>query len=358
MRIGSLKKLVIIISACILFLAACGTSNETGGQADENGQSKSTNNLSIGTQPAGVTFHTLGSAFAAMISDHSDNNITVRPFSGPDAWMPLVNSGDVDFGTDTYFSVAYGFEGRHHFDPNTNIRTLVVGSQSPMAGIAVREDAGITKISDLKGKKVASQYSGNLGARVIMEAHLLSGGLTWDDVKGVPVTDNTSGLQALREGRVDAAFTGKPDNSIFLEVDNAIGIDGLNWGDITPEKFSEFPENLKEELNNLVPGLSPSVYDGGGFINADSMTISQFPLVVVVGAHVPDEVVYNVMETIWENHAEWEGTMIQSWSPELLGSNLNPPAPFHEGVVQFFKDKGVWTEEAEQKHQELLSKVQ
>lgn len=348
--------LLMVICIGIVIVGGCSTGNEAqNGNVLADGTSEA--NLSMGTQPAGVFFHVIGTEFSKLVGDNSSVSLTVKPFSGADAWLPLLNAGDIDFGIDAFHTIRWAYKGEHHFDQQKNIRTLVNGGGDLIAGIVVRDDSEITKISDLKGKKLTSEFPANLSTKLVVEAHLMSGGLDWDDIKSVPVATTADSINALREGRVDAAFAGVPINGIFTEVDNAIGIRELNWADLPPERIDDFPQDIKDRIDDLLPGMSPGVYKGEGFIKADSATLLNSPHVVVVGAHISDEVVYNVMETLWEHHEKWKGMRLEEWSLEVLSNVDRAAAPFHNGVVQFFKDKGIWTDEAEQMQQELLNSI-
>ena len=345
----------IALFICIALLTACGSSDPS---ASGNGGSTGSTNLSIATHQPGIFFHSAGSALASVVSEQSDEvNITVRPYAGTTAWMSLVNNNDVDLGITEAANLALALEGKGDFQENKNIRTLFVSGQLRMAGYTVREDSGINSLKDLKGKRVATGYNGDLIIQSLLELQLHSVGLTLDDIRKVPVSDVGSGLNALRENRVDAVFTGNPTVGAFLEVDDAIGIKGLNFGDISPENFDKFPADLLAAMDEAVPTLTPVVHNGG-FIKEDTV-IYQFPVGLISSTHVSEEVVYEITKTVWENHEQLHRgfAWFESWTPETM-FRPDPPAPYHDGAIKFFKEQGLWTDEAEAHHQELLKLVQ
>src|SRR5690625_1096178 len=227
------KIFFMLITLVVLLLSACTSSGD-----GDNG-SLDNQNISIATFQPGIAFHTMASGIASVISDNSSINATVRPFAGPKSWYPLMENGEVDLGT-TEFLVKHAVLGLEEYDEkHTNIRSVVMGNNVPMVGYGVKEDSGINSLSDLKGKNVAFYTATPESFNPYLEIQLNSVGLTWDDVNQVQVSDIGDGLEALREGRVDAAFIGDPNAGVFIELDNAIGIKGLNLADVEPENFDD-----------------------------------------------------------------------------------------------------------------------
>lgn len=345
---------VFVILLSTIFLMACGTeeSNEAsaeGKKADE-GVKK---NISIATYQPGLAYHSVASGLASVISESSDMNATVRPFSGPKAWYPLMNDGTVDLGT-TDYTVNWAYQGiKDNDEAYENVRTVILGNDVPLVGFTVREDSGIDSLKDLKGKKVAYYTVSPDSFHPVLEIQLNSVGLTWDDVVKVPVTGLDQGMEAMREGRVDAAFAGDPTVGLFLEVDNAIGIKGLNLADVSPDNFDEFPESIREEMPKILPGLEPVVIEGG-FLDEPNV-ITQSAIALTAAVDLSEDTVYEVVKTLYENYEDLHPifTWLEGWVPEAM-FRPDPPVPYHSGAIKYFKEHDIWTEEAEENHQELL----
>ena len=54
--------------------------------------------LAIGTNPAGTGAHAIASGLAAIASKTTQVSAKVQPYNGPNAWMPLLESGEIEFG--------------------------------------------------------------------------------------------------------------------------------------------------------------------------------------------------------------------------------------------------------------------
>jgi len=338
--------LYLLIALSAIMLAACSSAS-----ADED------NLISFGAHQPGIAYHSAASGIANVVTDQSDLKVTVLPFSGPNAWMPLLNEGEIDVGILSYPDAGWAFTGENGFPKeNKNIRMLVNGNKIVTSGLTIRVDSGIEKVSDLEGKRVASDYTGNKILHKIAEAHLASAGLTWDDVKPMPVSDVGSGLNALREGRVDAVFTGTPTVGTFNEMDTTTDIDALNWGEVEPEDIDNFPEETKEKMKELVPGIAPTVTDGG-ILNGER-TVINYPIILAGNTYLSDDAAYELVKTLWNHYEKLHPQYIwlETWEPERMFDE-DPAIPYHPGAVKFFKEVGVWTKEAEQNQNELLNEI-
>src|SRR3954462_6043842 len=90
---------------------------------------------------------------------------------------------------------------------------VVGGAQNGYHALVVREDAGIKKVADLKGKTLASQAEGSTADTVLKGVVLKEAGLKSDDVNVMGVSPQVA-VQSLVGKRVDAAFLFEPQASI------------------------------------------------------------------------------------------------------------------------------------------------
>ncbi|WP_102344749.1 TAXI family TRAP transporter solute-binding subunit [Bacillus sp. Marseille-P3661] len=346
----SLSKRLLMVGVLVVtsFLAACG-SQEPAANGDGSGGSTPTL-ISLGTHQPGVVYHTAGSGIAKVISDNSDVSVTTKSFAGTKPWIPLMDKGDINIGFTGYTDALFPFKGLHGHEQNKNLRMLVGGNEIPHTTMTVREDSGIDKMSDLKGKKIAHYQVDGEVMNLFMEYSLKSVGLGWDDVKQVPISDAISATDALREGRVDAILTADPNAGWALELDNAIGIKGLNLGDV--DSIEQLPADFVEETQTET-GLGIGVHEAG-FLDGPTI-IHEFNTVLLASAHLSEDVAYEITKTLWENSEKLHSFShwLEKWSPETMFIE-DPPVPYHEGAIKFFKEKGVWTEAADANHQKLM----
>ncbi|MGY4691467.1 TAXI family TRAP transporter solute-binding subunit [Salibacterium sp. K-3] len=371
---------IISVMFFVLLLSACGppqdgdgesasgggnssgesSSEEAGLDSMENGSGNNSDGESIdfGAHQPGIAYHSAASGISSVVSENIEESLTVTPYSGPNAWMPALNSGELDMGILSYADMEWAVNGENGYPKaNKNVRMLVRGNDITTAGLTVREADDIQSISDLEGKRVAAEYSGNQIIQQILTAQLETAGLSWDDVETVPVTDVGSGVDALREERVDAVFTGTPTVSTFTEVDTTKDIDGLNWADVPPNEVDSFPEETVEQMASRVAGIHPVTF-ADGFLNEEK-TLAAYPIGLAVNAEMSEDQVYNMVKALFENYEDLHSqfTWLESWNPEQM-FDPEPPIPYHPGVVRYFEEEGLWTEEAAAHQEELLSSME
>lgn len=90
---------------------------------------------------------------------------------------------------------------------------VVGGAQQGYHAIVVRNDSGIKKVADLKGRTLASQKEGSTADTVLKGVVLKDAGLTADDLTIMGVSPQVA-VQSLVGKRVDAAFLFEPQARI------------------------------------------------------------------------------------------------------------------------------------------------
>jgi TRAP transporter TAXI family solute receptor len=304
--------------------------------------------VSIGTHTVGASYHAVGSGLAKVITEHSPIKVVVKPFAGPNAWMPLLNNGRIQLGVISGMDTVWAYRSGPGFPrASTNLRLLTRGNPiRGILGIVVKSASEIKTIADLKGKRVTSNYGGNIIIHRVIQAWLAAGGLTWNDVQPVPVADFASGLKAVREGRADATFAGSPVTAPTRELDAAVSIRPLPF---------QPTEKALAALADLLPAAAPDVGKGGyGILRKDTPLI-QYPINLVATSLLSEEAAYEIVKALWENYKELQPIhpWLKLWTREQM-FNPKPLVPYHPGSVKFFKEQGLWTPELERLQQKLL----
>jgi len=211
--------------------------------------------VTLGTNPAGTVYFSLASGIAKVVSGAAGYQMVVQPHAGTSTMLPLINSGEMEFGIQNgvdlwlaYRGPSQQIGGRNPFPHAPNVRLVMRGAPL-MVGLLVRKDSPIRSVHDVKGKRFTGEYRAHLAVWYNMFGHLASAGLTWSDVKVVPVNTVNDGVDALVQGRADV--TQHALNSAKVkEADAAVGVRHVSDDCTAPGEA---------RMRKAVPGYYPRV---------------------------------------------------------------------------------------------------
>lgn len=296
---------------------------------------------SIATPPQGSVWNTMGSVMAGQAREDGSVRMVVQPYGGNAQMMQALNEQLAEFSLNDINDVISAFEGSGDYtDAMSNLRVVARINPFPV-GLYVKESSGMTAVSDLKGKSVPSGWDSFPIAKSHISAVLAADGLTWDDVKGVPVPELIRGSDDMASGRVDSAFfaVGGPK---VAEVDASVG--GVRFLTVTADEDSLAkiqavrPAFYFSEVQPAPPRV--------GII--EPMMMITWDNVLVAGAHVPDETVEAFLAVIFD-----QAEAIGAAYPPLRQLNLEtaykayPSVDYHSGAKAFFEARGVTLQPAD-----------
>lgn len=170
---------------------------------------------------------------------------------GSNKALEFLNAGAIDFGST---AGAAALIGRINGNP---IKAIYVYSQPEWTALVTRKESGITKIADLKGKRIA--VTRGTDPHIFLIRALQSAGLTDQDVKFV-LLQHADGRLALDRGDVDA-WAGLDPMMASAEVENG---DVLFYRNAAANTYGVL--NVREEFAKQHPDLVRkvlSVYEEG-----------------------------------------------------------------------------------------------
>ncbi len=290
--------------------------------------------LGIGTSPQGTIVYSLGAALSKALKESANVESRVQPSSGTGVMIPLVNTGEIDFGFCNSLELYESFHGTGTFDKRPNPKLRTVGVLFPLrTGLFVRADSPIKTMADLKGKTIAYGFTSQEIIKTTVDAMLASAGLSIADMKPVLVPNLIRGVDELIAGRVDVTTFAIGAGKV-AEADAAVGIRYLDL-DASPEGAAR----MKKEFGTSYMGAvepAPNLPGIRGKINT-----MHYDYTVFVNADVPADRV----KTVARVFAEQKDLLVQSM-PQFRGMNpqrLNTDigVPFHPAALELFKEKGI-----------------
>jgi TRAP transporter TAXI family solute receptor len=328
---GAIYLLALLGLTAFAFTGGCNNGDSGNGDASGGRQF-----VTVGTAPAGGAFAPVGNAIANVVnSNQGDLNWVVSPqgTKGTQENIRKLEAGEIEFGMAnagiTYFAV----RGEGDWEKPHEVRS--VATLAPNVGVFVTTaDSGISKIADLKGKRVVMGPAG-AGFDYFLQPLLKAHGVTYDDLTVLNGTYFTAG-DMLSDGKADAAFMGgaipipavtqlcSSQDVVFIKLDAD-----------APEKLSEYP------FYYTVPIKAEAYSD----LEEDIMGINCGNMHLITHANVSEDVVYQFTKLMYENRQ-------QIGEKHPAGKALNPEnaarqtgTPFHPGAIKFYKEAGIWPED-------------
>lgn len=214
-------------------------------------------------------------------------------------------------------------------------------------------DADIKSYSDIRGKRV-----GTVVASPAVEYNttglLAFGGLTWSDVKRVEFPGFKQMASAIVSGQVDVIFANTTGSYVERLAASPRKLTWLTYphdDEAGWERFRAkapyFNKRAISEGVELEKNLTGKVpFDGAGF---------PYPIYVTYDDKSADQV-YALTKAVLESYDSFKDSAPASIGYSLDRQVLSWVLPYHPGSVRYFKEKGLWTDEADSNNQMLLKR--
>lgn len=336
-----MKKIVYCLTTMVLLGCMCSTPTF--------GQAQVARELKIGTSRVGGLHHTTAAAIAQTVIKHTPIKMKVISTGGPTTWLPMMERGEIDLGVINVFEVQQAYYGKMMYEEMTkgkgcNILILSLGSPSTL-GALVRANSAIKKLTELKGKKFP-RFKGQLALDACFMGFLANAGLTYDDVIQVPRASlYDTVMEDMSEGKVDATVL-PLDSAKVIELHTALGIRFLN-ADASPEAV--------KRTNEVFPYYVDKIDKGPGI--TEPTNLLSYSNTLSARGDLSDDVAYEIVKTIWQHYDELGAVheYLKTWTPKMMVSTTTT-VPYHPGAIKWYKEKGIWTNELEQRQKSLIKK--
>jgi uncharacterized protein len=309
--------------------------------------------VSVGTNPPGSVFHAVGSGLVKILDEAGVLKAAIQPHAGSSTFLPLLDSGELEFGVNTAIDAALAYRGpgfkvggRNPFPHTPNLRLVMLGPQLLTAPL-VRKDSPIRTMHEVRGKRVTGEYPAALATWYSLFGSLASAGLSWRDVQVVPVPGLPEGVDALTQRRADVTLFAL-NGAKVREADASVGVRHISL-DCSPEGA--------QRVRAAMPGYYVHrVKRGEAAAVAEDLCVLGSNVYLTTGQGVPDAVVEAMVRTVWEGIDKLRPIhpIFKEWTREQIPAH-DVTLPYHAGSVRFLKEKSSWTPEMERAQQQLLS---
>lgn len=298
-------------------------------------QDKKTTRLSIGTGGTAGVYYPLGGGLAQVLSKYVPGvDATAEVTAGSIANLQLIGGGKSDIGFTMADAAWDAFNGLDKFSgKKVPVRALVVFYPNRMQVVTL-EGKGIEKMTDLKGKRVATGAPAS-GTEVMSMRLLESFGLDPNKDVNRERLSLAESVNALKDGKVDALMwvggvptpgitdlAATPGKKVKL-LDHGAGAEAMR------KKFGPIYVQNKI-LGNAYPGQA-----------ADTTNVDVWNL-LVVPENADENLVYQITKTLFEKKDELvkvhRDAAFLELSNQLTGGS---PIPFHPGALKYFRERGL-----------------
>ena len=294
--------------------------------------------ITIGTGGQTGVYYVVGQSICRLVNrGTSEHNLkcTAPSTGGSIANINAISAGDMDMGVAQSDWQYHAYNGSSEFEGKQveKLRAVFSVHGEPFTVVA-RADSGAESFDDLFGKRVNVGNPGS-GQRATMDVVLNAMGKSTDDFVLASELKPAEQSAALGDNKVDAIVytVGHPNGSIQ---------------EATSTVEAKILPVTGEAIDTLVdenPYYAKATIPGGMYAGTDE-DVETFGVkaTFVTSADVPEDVVYTVVQAVFENFDRFKGLhpAFENLAEEdMIAAGLS--APLHPGAEKYYRERG-WIE--------------
>ncbi|MCJ7829952.1 MAG: TAXI family TRAP transporter solute-binding subunit, partial [Desulfobacterales bacterium] len=233
-------------------------------------------------------------------------------------------------------AMAYNGKGFYEGKPEKDFRSITMLWQNIEHFIITRKNVKSGNLSDLKGFgrkfSIGQRGSGTEGSGLTILGAL---GIDIDKDMTPEYLGYNPSVDAMMDGRIAGAnIPGGVPVSAVTQAFAQMGDDKIKVLDVTDEQIAMIDKVFPLWTRFVIP---KGTYPGQ---SADIQTIAQ-PNFLAVRPDVPEETVYLITKTIYENLPFLHNIHKATKAMDLEKAIAGLPAPLHPGAYKFYQEKGI-----------------
>jgi len=293
--------------------------------------------ITIGANPPGSYTYSANAAIAKVFNAKTGLEARVQPHGGSSAYVPLLDSGELDLATLNVIETSMAVTGTGMFEGRKAPGVRAVTVLTPfLAAFFVKKDSPIKRVADLKGKSLATGYVSQTTLVPICEAIFANAGMGWNDIQGVPEPNINRAADDFAAGKLDAFMYAFGAGKV-REIDAQVGgIRAIGISD-EPEAVARMKKSLPQgyPLKQVPSPANIGVLEPGTYMAYD--------MLIVASAKTSDDVVYKFAKTLHENKSELVAGFgaLRSFEPKDMAKKIDP-IEYHPGAIKYYKEVGIW----------------
>ncbi len=291
-------------------------------------------NISIGTGGTGGVYYPMGGGIASVLSKYVPGMQAAEVTGGSVDNLKLIATGKPYVGFSMTDAAQDAFKGEDKFKgTKVPLRTLMILYPNRMHVVTV-EGTGISKIADLKGKRVSTGSPGS--ATEVMAFRVIeAAGLDKDKDMKRERLGVAESVNAMKDRKIDAFFwVGGLPTAAVTDLANTPGtkIKMIDHAELVAAMNSKWGDLYVQDA------IPKDTYKG---MDADN---KQATVMNILVAHetMDEKTAYNIVKTIFDKRDEIIAVHKEATNFKLENQKASAtPVPFHPGALKYFAEKGV-----------------
>src|SRR5512138_1179197 len=290
--------------------------------------------LSIATGGTGGVYYPLGGGLASLLTKAIPGlEATAEVTSASVDNIKLVGAGKADLAFTLADTAADGFNGVGKFKEKVPVRAIAVLYANKSQWVTV-EGTGITKMQDLKGKRIATGAPGS-GTEIIALRILEAYGIDPEKDVTREKLSVAESVNALKDRKIDAFFWsgGVPTAAVTdLAATPGMKIKLLDHADVAAALVKKYgPLYVK----GVIPAKS---YPG----QDKDVAVADVWNLLVVNANMDEKLAHDITKAVFEKKADLAAVHSEGGNIDLSKQlQVGTPVPFHPGAAKYFAEKGL-----------------
>ncbi|MBP0981154.1 MAG: TAXI family TRAP transporter solute-binding subunit [Oscillospiraceae bacterium] len=286
--------------------------------------------ITVATGPTSGIYYPIGGAIATALKDYGyDTSAEATNASGANIQIILDGDAEIAIAMQDVIMQAYNATDAYaDKEPATKLRSMM-RLWPNYVQLVTTADTGITKVEDLKGKRVgvgAPNSGVEVNARTILAAY----GITYDDITPDYLAYGEA-IDNMKNGQCDAVFvtSGLPNATVMelgVQYDMVVvPIDGAG----------------RDKLVSENPIYAKAVIPANTYNNKEDVEGVFVYNILVTNEDLEDKVVYDMLEGIFANISTVKASHNTADANIDISFGIGDlELPLHPGAEQFWADKG------------------
>jgi TRAP transporter TAXI family solute receptor len=292
-------------------------------------------NLSIATGGTGGVYYPLGGGMAAVLSKYVQGmQATAEVTGGSVANLQLIGTGKPYLGMTMADATLDAYKGQDKFTGKpVPVRTLMIMYPNRMHVVSI-EGTGVTKMADLKGKRV-STGSGGSATEVMAFRVIEAAGLDKDKDMKRERLGVAESVNAIKDRKIDAFFWvgGLPTAAVTdLAATPGVKIRMIDHADLVSAMNKKYGNLYVQDV------IPKDTYRGMDHDNKQATVMN----LLVAHKDMDDKTAYNIVKAVFDHRDELIRVHKEAENFKLENQKADAsPVPWHPGAVKYFAEKGV-----------------